>query len=86
MGDIHRSGNQEYLTPDPLIPFLNEVQRDPRLNEILFPFYDKPRVLQLFAKYEKNDENIKNGNSQGKVYSVLKFCLLFREVEFRRVY
>lgn len=56
-----RSSDKEFLPPEPLVEFLNEVQRDPRLNEILFPFYDRPRVLQLFAKYERNEENVKKG-------------------------
>ena len=36
--------------------FLNETQRDPRLNEILYPHYDAKRVLEIINKYEKDSE------------------------------
>uniref|UniRef100_A0AAQ4P6U9 1-phosphatidylinositol 4,5-bisphosphate phosphodiesterase n=1 Tax=Gasterosteus aculeatus aculeatus TaxID=481459 RepID=A0AAQ4P6U9_GASAC len=31
-------------------------QRDPRLNEILFPFYDPKRAMQIIEKYERDEE------------------------------
>ncbi|XP_076872912.1 1-phosphatidylinositol 4,5-bisphosphate phosphodiesterase beta-4 isoform X2 [Brachyhypopomus gauderio] len=49
----------DYLTVDQLVSFLNENQRDPRLNEILFPFYDPKRVMQIIEKYER-DQDLKN--------------------------
>ncbi|XP_051500238.1 1-phosphatidylinositol 4,5-bisphosphate phosphodiesterase beta-4-like isoform X3 [Myxocyprinus asiaticus] len=48
----------DYLTIEQLVSFLNENQRDPRLNEILFPFYDSKRVTQIIEKYER-DGNLK---------------------------
>lgn len=36
-------------------------QRDPRLNEILFPHYNKKRILQIIQNYEKDPEYVKNG-------------------------
>lgn len=42
------------------IDFMNEKQRDPRLNEMLFPSYDEKRCMQIIEKYEKDDENKKN--------------------------
>ncbi|TSM77318.1 1-phosphatidylinositol 4,5-bisphosphate phosphodiesterase beta-4 [Bagarius yarrelli] len=42
----------DYLNIDQLICFLNENQRDPRLNEILFPFYDPKRAQQIIETYE----------------------------------
>ncbi|KAM9778639.1 1-phosphatidylinositol 4,5-bisphosphate phosphodiesterase beta-4-like [Syngnathus typhle] len=48
----------DYLTVDQLVSFLNENQRDPRLNEILFPFYDPKRTTQIIEKYER-DEGLK---------------------------
>lgn len=56
-----RSGQKEYLTKDRLMNFLNEEQRDPRLNEILFPFFDEKRVLNLISKYESDENYINNG-------------------------
>lgn len=42
-------------------PSFLQRQRDPRLNEILFPFYNRARVLQIIRTYETNEEYIKNG-------------------------
>uniref|UniRef100_A0A670HSC2 1-phosphatidylinositol 4,5-bisphosphate phosphodiesterase n=1 Tax=Podarcis muralis TaxID=64176 RepID=A0A670HSC2_PODMU len=46
----------DYLTVDQLVSFLNEHQRDPRLNEILFPFYDPKRAMQIIETYEPDDD------------------------------
>ncbi|XP_030627021.1 1-phosphatidylinositol 4,5-bisphosphate phosphodiesterase beta-4 [Chanos chanos] len=51
----------DYLNVDQLVSFLNENQRDPRLNEILFPFYDPKRAMQIIEKYERDDELKKKG-------------------------
>ncbi|XP_078261751.1 1-phosphatidylinositol 4,5-bisphosphate phosphodiesterase beta-4 isoform X2 [Rhinoraja longicauda] len=45
----------DYLTVDQLVSFLNENQRDPRLNEILFPFYDNKRAMQILEHYEPDE-------------------------------
>ncbi|CAI9730662.1 1-phosphatidylinositol 4,5-bisphosphate phosphodiesterase beta-4-like isoform X1 [Octopus vulgaris] len=50
------SGDKAFLTINQLIDFFNERQRDPRLNEILFPFYDRNRILQIVTQYEESDE------------------------------
>lgn len=67
---VKLSGQKEYLTREKLIHFLNEEQRDPRLNEILFPFFDRERVQQLIGKYETDESYI----AQGTVY--IKLCIL----------
>lgn len=51
----------DYLTVEQLVSFLNENQRDPRLNEILFPFYEAKRVTQIIEKYERDAELKKKG-------------------------
>ncbi|XP_057207994.1 1-phosphatidylinositol 4,5-bisphosphate phosphodiesterase beta-4 isoform X1 [Triplophysa rosa] len=51
----------DYLTVEQLVSFLNENQRDPRLNEILFPFYDPKRVMQIIEKYERDGDLKKKG-------------------------
>lgn len=59
-------GKTDYISLKQLITFLNEKQRDPRLNEILHPFYDERRVREIVAAHEANPENIKEGRlSQG---------------------
>ncbi|XP_069014660.1 1-phosphatidylinositol 4,5-bisphosphate phosphodiesterase beta-4-like isoform X2 [Embiotoca jacksoni] len=56
------NGNKtDYLTVDQLVSFLNENQRDPRLNEILFPFYDPKRAMQIVDKYERDEDLKKKG-------------------------
>ncbi|XP_077094408.1 1-phosphatidylinositol 4,5-bisphosphate phosphodiesterase beta-4 isoform X2 [Siphateles boraxobius] len=47
-----------YLSVDQLVHFLNENQRDPRLNEILFPFFDCKCAFQIIERYEP-DETLK---------------------------
>ncbi|XP_077989116.1 1-phosphatidylinositol 4,5-bisphosphate phosphodiesterase beta-4-like isoform X2 [Glandiceps talaboti] len=44
------------VTVEQMINFLNDRQRDPRLNEILFPFFNRERVLQIINTYEKDEE------------------------------
>ncbi|MGH0119653.1 UNVERIFIED_CONTAM: hypothetical protein FKN15_044472 [Acipenser sinensis] len=51
----------DYLTVDQLVSFLNDNQRDPRLNEILFPFYDPKRSMQIIETYEPDEALKKQG-------------------------
>lgn len=39
-----------------LIEFFNTTQRDPRLNEILFPFYTAEKVKSLIQRYEPHEQ------------------------------
>ena len=39
---------------------MNDKQRDPRLNEMLFPSYGEKRCMEIINKYETNEENKKN--------------------------
>lgn len=48
---------------------MNEEQRDPRLNEILFPFFDNERVQQIISKYETDESYI----AQGYYFFIIKF-------------
>jgi phosphatidylinositol phospholipase C beta len=49
------------INTETLINFLNDKQRDPRLNEILYPHYDSKRVMEIINTYEKNPENVAKG-------------------------
>ncbi|XP_072545362.1 1-phosphatidylinositol 4,5-bisphosphate phosphodiesterase beta-4 isoform X2 [Salminus brasiliensis] len=51
----------DYLNIEQLVSFLNENQRDPRLNEILFPFYDSKRARQIIETYETDEKLQKKG-------------------------
>lgn len=41
-----------------LVEFMNTKQRDPRLNEILYPLYTEKRCIEIINDYE-TDEKIK---------------------------
>lgn len=49
-------GKSDRINLEQFINFLNEKQRDPRLNEILYPLYDEKRALEIIMTYEQNDE------------------------------
>lgn len=49
-------GKAETINLDQFIVFLNEKQRDPRLNEILYPLYDEKRAFEIINTYEQNEE------------------------------
>ncbi|XP_055296336.1 1-phosphatidylinositol 4,5-bisphosphate phosphodiesterase classes I and II isoform X2 [Sitodiplosis mosellana] len=44
-----------------LVDFLNKTQRDPRLNEILYPYANPARAKELIAQYEPNKFNVQKG-------------------------
>lgn len=72
-------GKAENISLDQFITFLNEKQRDPRLNEILYPLYDEKRAIEIINDYEPSDE-VKN---ESKLLSVLihiysKYSLHFK--------
>ena len=54
-------GDDTVISKETLIEFLNEKQRDPRLNEILYPHYDNKRVMEIITNYEKNPDNVAKG-------------------------
>jgi len=56
------SGAKTYVAINKLIEFFNEEQRDPRLNEILFPFYDRKRMIQIISTYETDEGYQDKGN------------------------
>lgn len=43
-----------YLTLEQLMDFINQKQRDPRLNEVLYPPLRQAQARQLIEKYERN--------------------------------
>ena len=60
-----------------MIDFLNEKQRDPRLNEILYPHYNENRVMEIIRTYEKNPVLVEKGliSKEVNVTYVLKDIL-----------
>ncbi|GFX64238.1 1-phosphatidylinositol 4,5-bisphosphate phosphodiesterase classes I and II [Trichonephila clavipes] len=49
------------MTVDQLVEFLNKEQRDPRLNEILYPYADPARVRELIMQYEPHKSYAQKG-------------------------
>lgn len=39
-----------------LVCFMNEKQRDPRLNEIMYPMYDDKRCMEIINDYEPDEK------------------------------
>ena len=60
-----------------LIEFLNEKQRDPRLNEILYPHYNENRVMEIIRTYERNPVLVEKGLISKEVCRILIFISLF---------
>lgn len=42
------------MSTSQLVDFLNKTQRDPRLNEILYPYANPARAKELICQYEPN--------------------------------
>ncbi|KAL4715784.1 hypothetical protein ACJJTC_006363 [Scirpophaga incertulas] len=49
-------GKSDRINLDQFVNFLNEKQRDPRLNEILYPLYDEKRAAEIITTYEQCEE------------------------------
>ncbi|KAF9823435.1 hypothetical protein SFRURICE_006648 [Spodoptera frugiperda] len=49
-------GKSDRINLEQFVNFLNEKQRDPRLNEILYPLYDEKRAAEIINTYEQCDE------------------------------
>ncbi|XP_032458176.1 1-phosphatidylinositol 4,5-bisphosphate phosphodiesterase isoform X5 [Nasonia vitripennis] len=58
-------GKADTINLDQLITFLNEKQRDPTLNEILYPLYDEKRATEIINDYERN-EKVRNQRRMSK--------------------
>ncbi|XP_017881717.1 1-phosphatidylinositol 4,5-bisphosphate phosphodiesterase-like isoform X2 [Ceratina calcarata] len=48
-------GKADTINLEQLVTFLNEKQRDPTLNEILYPLYDDKRAFEIINDYEQNE-------------------------------
>ncbi|GIY67231.1 1-phosphatidylinositol 4,5-bisphosphate phosphodiesterase classes I and II [Caerostris darwini] len=49
------------MTVDQLVEFLNKEQRDPRLNEILYPYANPARARDIIRQYEPNKSMAQKG-------------------------
>ncbi|NXY20406.1 PLCB2 phosphodiesterase, partial [Atrichornis clamosus] len=57
----HHLKAKPYMTKEHLAKFINKKQRDPRLNDILFPPAKPEQVQSLIEKYEPSGFNIQRG-------------------------
>jgi phosphatidylinositol phospholipase C, beta len=67
-----------------LVDFLNKTQRDPRLNEILYPYANTARARDIIQEYEPNKFNAQKGQLSFDgflrlvfYYILFFFCLLW---------
>ena len=53
--DFSGAKNKPYhhLTVDQFVQFLNKDQRDPRLNEILYPYYNTRQAQAIIGRFEE---------------------------------
>ncbi|KAH9286204.1 1-phosphatidylinositol 4,5-bisphosphate phosphodiesterase beta-4 [Echinococcus granulosus] len=51
------SHGRDTITADKMIEFLNEVQRDPRLNEILYPYANRHTIRYIQETYDSRDKS-----------------------------
>ena len=53
---FNRSRGKEYITADRLMDWINTVQRDPGLNELLYPKITQIAVEALIVRYEPDEK------------------------------
>lgn len=55
------SNKRHLMSAAQLVEFLNKTQRDPRLNEILYPYANTARAKDIITQYEPNKYNVQRG-------------------------
>ncbi|KDR24186.1 hypothetical protein L798_07593, partial [Zootermopsis nevadensis] len=55
------TSKRRLMTAAQFVEFLNKTQRDPRLNEILYPYANTSRAKDLVQQYEPNKYNAQRG-------------------------
>lgn len=55
------TGKRRQMSTTQLVEFLNKTQRDPRLNEILYPYANPARARDIIHEYEQNKFNAQKG-------------------------
>ena len=56
MVHFRTKGKSDTISLGQLVQFMNEKQRDPRLNEILYPLYDEKRCTEIINDYEQDEK------------------------------
>ena len=58
--NVYFRTQDELINLGQLVNFMNEKQRDPCLNEILYPLYNDERCIEIINTYEQKPENKDN--------------------------
>ncbi len=61
-GDISGFNKKKLMSAEQFMDFINKEQRDPRLNEILYPYTTVERARELITEYEPNPYNAECGS------------------------
>ncbi|XP_058792167.1 1-phosphatidylinositol 4,5-bisphosphate phosphodiesterase classes I and II isoform X2 [Phymastichus coffea] len=59
--EIVGNPKRKLMSVPQFVKFLNETQRDPRLNEILYPYANDARAMEIIDQYEPNKHNAQKG-------------------------
>ena len=62
----HSEPKTKVMTSKEFLNFLNNYQRDPRLNEILFPYASEEKAVALIRKYEPNQHLVSRNQLSGE--------------------
>lgn len=65
---IRGAKKKPYLTVEQFVQFLNKEQRDPRLNEILYPYYTVRQAQDLIDQYESRQNMAAKGAQNDHTY------------------
>jgi len=52
------------MTAEQFMHFLNQEQRDPRLNEILYPYCDLSKAQALISQFEEPSSSFSSSSSE----------------------
>ncbi|CAL4123419.1 unnamed protein product [Meganyctiphanes norvegica] len=50
----------EVINMEQMITFMNEMQRDPNLNQVLYPMYDEKRCMEIITAHEPDKSMVDN--------------------------
>ncbi|GFS60112.1 1-phosphatidylinositol 4,5-bisphosphate phosphodiesterase classes I and II [Trichonephila clavipes] len=75
-------GKKKGMTVDQLVEFLNKEQRDPRLNEILYPYANPARARDIIRQYEPNKSMAQKVYTTMPITSIL-FILKWHVIDNR---
>lgn len=59
--EFSQYSKKKVMSAEQFMDFINKEQRDPRLNEILYPYTTPEKAKELIETYEPNDCNTTKG-------------------------